>query len=262
MDLNLRVGITFIGYECMELMPRALEPWMRIRKDPLLVDGVKSLKISLSHGCFEETAKLGFPHYSTDGSHGWMLAMHNSGAVDNAIVYADPMKEYDMWTGNYSWMKDDIDMLIMLNHDEMWTLQDIQILFRYINFNPQVDYYKVNFKNYCINEQTWVSDFIVPRMWWVKRNGGLKGFYKDELVEYNDGSRDFQRSWSMVPQNLLFPKHLTWVGSKAYLQRKLHFQALRFGSCSYTWDEKNDCLALNDDFYAKFGVPKPQLNHD
>ena len=262
MGLNLRVGITFIGYECMELMPRALEPWMRIRQALSIVDGIKSLKISLSHGCFEETAKLGFPIQSTDGSQDWMQAQKEVGNVDNFFLYQDPMKEYDMWSGNYLWMKDDIDFLIMLNHDEMWTLQEIQILFRYINFSPLVDYYKVNFKNYCINEQTWVNDFIVPRMWWTRRNGGLKGFYKDELVEYNNGSRDFQRPFAIVPLHLLFPKHFSWVGSEAYLKRKLNFQALRFGSCSYMWDETNKCLALNDDFYAKFGVPKPQLNHD
>lgn len=258
---KLKVGITFIGYECMELMPRALAPWIDIRKDGGIPQ-VESLKISLSHGCFEETAKLGFPILSTDGCHIWMKDRERAGDVDNAIIYSNPMKEYDMWSGNYHWMKDDIDFLVMLNHDEMWTLTEIQKLFSFIEFNPLVDYYKVNFKNYCINEQTWVDDFIVPRMWWVKRNSGLKGFYKDELVEYNDGSRDFQRAFGIIPSSLIFPKHLTWVGSKAYLQRKLNFQALRFGSCSYSWDEQNDCLKLNDDFYARFPVTKPQLHHD
>lgn len=262
MDLNLRVGITFIGYECMELMPRSLMPWFQIRADPSLIPGIKSLKISLSHGCFEETAKLGFPIASTDGSADWMLKAEQEKEADKTIIYSSPMKEYEMWTGNYLWMKDEIDFLIMLNHDEMWTIEEIKKLFQFVNFNSQVDFYKVNFKNYCINEQTWVDNFINPRMWWVNRNGGLKGFWKDELVEYNDGTKDFQRSSVTIPMAFLFPKHLSWVGSKAYLQRKLNFQALRFGSCSYAWDEKNDCLMLNDAFYAHFGLPKPELHHD
>jgi hypothetical protein len=170
------------------------------------------------------------------------------------------MKEYDMWSGNYHWMQKDIDFLVMLNHDEIWTIEEIQKLFWFINFNPFVDYYKINFKNYCIDERTWVSDFIVPRMWWVNRHSGLKGFYKDELVEYNDGSKDHDRAFAIVPT--IFPKHYSWVGSKAYLQRKLNFQALRFGSCSYAWDEEKDCLKLNDDFYTKFRLPKPELRHD
>lgn len=257
---KLRVGITFIGYECMELMPRALTPWFQIRADPNLVEEIESLKISLSHGCFEETAKLGFPIRSMDGSADWMQKAKDDGEADGVFSYDTPMKEYDMWSGNYLWMKDDIDFLVMLNHDEMWALDEIRQLFKYISFNPLVDYYKINFKNYCINENTWVDDFIVPRMWWVNRNGGLKRFYKDELVEYNDGKKDTQASWATVPS--IFPKHLSWVGSKAYLQRKLSFQALRFRSCSYTWDDKNDCLALNEEFYAKFGIPKPQLHHD
>ncbi len=257
---KLKVGITFIGYECIELMPRALAPWQDIRKNGG-VDEIESLTISLSHGCFEETAKLGFPIASTDLSDDWMAAQHLNNTVDNAIIYKDPMKEYDMWSGNYEYFKDKVDFMVMLNHDEMWTPSEIKQLFKYIAFNPLVDYYKINFKNYCIDESTWVSDFIVPRMWWTKRpNGGLKRFYKDELVEYNNGLKDVQCPFAIVPA--LTPKHLSWVGSREYLQRKLNFQALRFGSCSYAWDEKNDKLKLNDEFYTKFNIPKPVLNHD
>jgi hypothetical protein len=191
-----------------------------------------------------------------------MREKHINGDIDYCIIYADPMKEYDMWTGNFTMLQDDIDLLIMLNHDEMWTMDEIQKLFTFIRFNPWVDFYKINFKNYCINEQTWVDDFIAPRMWWVDRHMGLKGFYKDELVEYKDGSKDFQAASVVVPQSCIFPKHLSWVGSKAYLQRKLNFQALRFGSCSYAWDNEKDCLKLNEDFYSKFTIPKPQLHHE
>jgi len=256
---KLKVGITFIGYECMELMPRALAPWINIRKNRG-IDEIDSLTISLSHGCFEETAKLGFPISSTDLSDDWMSAQYLNRQVDNAIIYDKPMKEYDMWTGNYNSFKDSVDFMVMLNHDEIWTNEEIQSLFRYIAWNPFVDYYKINFKNYCINENTWVSDFIVPRMWWTKNNGGLKRFYKDELVEYNNGKKDTECSFAIVPT--IFPKHLSWVGTREYLQRKLAFQSLRFGSCSYAWDNERDCLKLNDDFYLKFRIPKPILNHE
>lgn len=256
---KLKVGITFIGYECMELMPKALEPWINIRKNGG-IDEIESLTISLSHGCFEETAKLGFPIHSTDKSHEWMKLQYSKGNVDNVIIYESPMKEYDMWSGNYNFFKEKVDFMVMLNHDEMWTIEEIQALFKYIYFNPLVDYYKVNFKNYCINENTWVSDFIVPRMWWTKKNEGLYRFYQDELVEYHNGKRDFQCSNSIIPG--IFPKHLSWVGSKEYLKRKLAFQLLRFKTCSYAWDEVNDCLKLNEDFYTKFNIPKPTLNYD
>jgi hypothetical protein len=257
---KLKVGITFIGYECMELMPRALKPWQDIRNGCLKIDEIESVTISLTHGCFEETAKLGFSIRSKDGSAEWMAKEADDKRVDNAFVLAFPAKEYDMWTMNYDRFKEEIDFMVMLNHDEMWTPDEIRQLFKYIAFNPWVDYYKVNFKNYCINENTWVSDFIVPRMWWTKKNSGLKRFYKDELVEYNNGKKDVECSFSVVPG--ITPKHLSWVGSKEYLKRKLNFQALRFGSCSYAWDEEKDCLKLNDDFYAKFPVPRPVLHHD
>ena len=66
----------------------------------------------------------------------------------------------------------------------------------------------------------------------------------------------------VVPKNLIFPKHYSWVGTSDYLKRKLEFQRLRFGICSYSWDQVNDKLQLNDEFYNKFNVPKPTLNKD
>jgi hypothetical protein len=46
------------------------------------------------------------------------------------------------------------------------------------------------------------------------------------------------------------------------LKRKLNFQSLRYGVCSYAWDEDNDKLKLNEEFYSKFNLPKPVLNKD
>jgi hypothetical protein len=150
----------------------------------------------------------------------------------------------------------------MVNIDEIWEPEEIKKLIKYVKNNELVDYFKINFKNYCIDYKTWVDDFIVPRVWFVNKNKGLKRFYQDELVEYEDGTRDVNRSHMTVPKHLIFPKHYSWVGTSDYLKRKLEFQRLRFGICSYSWDQVNDKLQLNDEFYNKFGVPKPSLNKD
>ena len=102
----------------------------------------------------------------------------------------------------------------------------------------------------------------MPRVWFTKKNPKLKSFYKDDLVDFEDGSQDVSRSFLTIPKNLIFPKHYSWVGSEEYLKRKLNFQSLRYGVCSYAWDDNLNKLKLNEEFYLKYNLPKPRLNKD
>jgi len=259
---KVNIGITCIGYECLEHIDRTLAPWLALRNGEATSEYVNSVHISISHGCFEETAQLGYPIASTDGTIEKFMSLKDKKLIDNLFIHGTPQREFDMWTENFVRLRDEIDLLVLLPIDEIWTVEQIDKALMFIQMNPLVDYFKVNFKNYCIDEQTWVDDFIVPRFWWTHKNQGLKGFYKDDLVEYNDGRKDVQCSHMVIPNHIVFPRHLSWVGSKEYLQRKLKFQAIRYGLCSYAWDEENDCLKLNEEFYQKMNKPKPFLHHD
>jgi hypothetical protein len=259
----MKIGISSIGYESKELLEKCFNAWNEIKNNKSLCPEITDIKICFGHGCFEETYKLGFSLYSIDGTVELAKEMKIKGEIDELIIYDEPQKEFEMWTNNLNKLKEqDIDLLIMVNVDEIWDIEEIKKLIKFIKKNELVDYFKINFKNYCINYKTWVDDFIVPRAWFINKNDGLKRFYQDELVEYNNGKRDYSASFLVVPRVLIFPKHYSWVGSKEYLQRKLNFQALRFGTCSYSWDNKNDCLQLNELFYKQYGIPKPTLNHD
>lgn len=257
--IKFNIGVTCIGYDSKELLTKALLPWIELKR--YLPDNIEKLLISVSHGCFEETYKLGYPLLSKDGTHNYINSLKNDNLIDNAIIYNTPQKEYTMWTNNYLWMKDKIDLLIMLNADEIWEPKEIENMLKFIEFNYLCNYFKINFKNFCINERTWVNDFIVPRVWFTRVLGGLKGFYQDDLVEYENGIKDIQTNHLVIPTNLVFPKHYSWIGSKEYLQRKLNFQKLRYHTCSYTWDNEKDELCLNEDFYKQSGKTKPILNY-
>jgi len=259
----MKIGITSIGYESKDLLSRCFDPWNEIKNDKSLCPEISDIKICFSHGCFDETHKLGFPIYSTDGTCELAREMQEAGKIDDLIIYDSPQKEYDMWTNNLTQLKKHgVDLLIMVNVDELWEIEEIKKFIKFVERNNLVDYFKVNFKNYCINYSTWVDDFIVPRAWFVNRNKGLKKFYRDELVEYDNGKKDIECSSLTIPRALVFPKHYSWVGTKEYLQRKLRFQALRYGPCSYEWDELNNCLKLNDSFYLKYNVSRPILSYD
>lgn len=259
----MKIGISSIGYDSKELVEKCFLSWNELKKDKTIIPEIEDVKICFGHGCFEETYNLGFPIYSTDGTLELIKEQKELGVIDDLLIYDTPQKEYQMWTNNFLELKKyDIDLLIMVNVDEIWDLNEIKKMIRYIKNNDLVYYFKVNFKNYCIDYQTWVDDFIVPRIWFTKKNPKLKSFYKDDLVDFDDGSKDINRSHLTIPKNLIFPKHYSWVGSKEYLKRKLNFQSLRYGTCSYAWDENNNKLKLNEDFYLKYNLPKPKLNKD
>lgn len=259
----MKIGISSIGYESKELLEKCFNSWNEIKNNKDLCPEITDIKICFGHGCFEETYKLGFPIHSTDGTVELANEMKLKGEIDEIIIYNEPQKEFEMWTNNLVKLKEhNIDLLIMVNVDEIWDIEEIKKLIKFIKRNELVDYFKVNFKNYCINYSTWVDNFIVPRAWFVNRNKGLKRFYRDELVEYYNEKKDIECSSLTIPRAIVFPKHYSWVGSKEYLQRKLRFQALRYGSCSYEWDELNNCLKLNDSFYSKYKVSRPILSYD
>lgn len=257
---KFKIGITMIGYECQEQLEKVLPYWIRLKENPPANSRIESIKIGFTHGCFEETAKLGFPILSTDGTIEHLMKLKDTDSIDYLQIRDTPQKEYEMWTNGFQTFKDDIDLLWMLNTDEFWELDEIENVLKYIENNDLLDFYKVNFKNFCIDEDTWIDDFIVPRIWWAKKQGGIKRFYQDDLLEYNNGKKDVQCSHLTIPPSVAFPKHYSWVGSKAYLQRKLNFQKLRYGGSSYRWNDITDKLELNDDYYRSIGKPKPTLN--
>jgi hypothetical protein len=268
--MAFNIGVTCIGYNCKEGLEEVLRPWKQIKTSPELAPLVGGLSIAFVHGCFEETHAIGFPLKSEDGTEEYADEIFHKGVLDEVGGRNEPRKEYEMWTEGYelsqryskTFLNKDIDLLWMLNTDEVWTIDEINKVLSYIKLNNLVDFYKVNFKNYCIDKSTWVDDFIVPRIWWAKKQGGLKRFYQDDLVEYNNGKKDIVCSHLVIPQAVAFPKHYSWVGSKEYLQRKLAFQKLRYGQCSYRWNEAENKLELNDDYYKAVGKPKPTLYKD
>lgn len=253
----MKIGVSSIGYNSRDLLNQCFKAWNELKSE-------FDIKICFSHGCFVETYKLNFPILSEDGTHELASSLYTSKQIDHLIIYDTPQLENQMWSNNYYVLRDlyNIDLLIMVNVDEIWTVDEIKKLLKIVQENQQIDYFKINFKNYCIDYNTWVDDFIVPRVWYTKKNNGIKAFYKDDLVEYNNEKKDIECPYAIISKDILFPKHYSWVGSKEYLLRKLNFQKLRYGLCSYTWDYTKDKLCLNDEYYNSYGVSKPILNYD
>ena len=83
----MKIGISCIGYESKDLLEKCFASWNQIKTDKNLIPEIESLKICFSHGCFEETHKLGFPIYSTDKTHELAKKMQDISLIDDLIIY-------------------------------------------------------------------------------------------------------------------------------------------------------------------------------
>ena len=250
------IGITSIGYNCKEHIDKVLFSWNEIKKGAIK----DTVFISAVHACFKETFASGYPIYSTDGTIEAFKSYKKQAVIDNYIQFVTPQLEFNVWNSNLEFLfSKNIDILMMLNFDEVWTIEEIKKLIEIIKEKEEYDYFNINFKNYVFDYNTYVDDFIVPRIWRTNRNGGIKGFYYDDELHFNNSLSYKQVPSYSIPKSDLFPKHYRWVGSKELLQRKLAFQKKHYGICSYKWNEEKDSLVFNDEYYTKMNKQKPKL---
>jgi hypothetical protein len=257
--MNKKIGISAIGYECKEHLWKVLQPWKEIRsKYP------NQFFISVAHGVFPEIKSLGFPLLSTDGTIENLEICHNTGVIDSLKILPSPAYEKEIRNATLPYLfSKDIDYLWLLDlQDEIYTEKEIISIISFIEKENFIPTFKINFKNYVFDTDHYVNDFIAPRIWNNKLYQGVDKFYYDNEIIFKDGSRADQLPMKLIPNNIAFIKHLSWVGSKEYLIRKIEFQKLHYRECSYLWNKEKDCLEFDIQYYIKYNKSLPAVYKD
>jgi hypothetical protein len=249
----MRIGISAIGYECAEHMDEVLAPWLNLKKHQVV--------LSIAHGIFPETSALGLPAISQDGT---MEKLEKLSQKHSISITETPTPEKDLRNMTLPpILGSNVDVVWLLDlQDELYTEKNINDILEFVRVTPECDWFKINFKNYVFNDSTYVDDFVAPRIWRNDRNGGVAGFYYDNEMVFGDGRAQDCCPNVMVPREVAFPMHLSWVGSEAYLKRKIAFQINHYGNCSYAWDKETNQLVFNRDYYRKFNKQIPTLFKD
>jgi hypothetical protein len=233
----MKIGISAIGYECAEHLDTVLKPWINCKKLCNEQSGDQFI-ISASHGVFPETNKLGFPIYSTDGTIEKLQNYEKNNDLDYFQITNSPTFEKDLRNITLQYLfHQEIDILWLLDlQDEIYTEAQIYNILNYVE-NNEADWFKINFKNYIFDNNSYVDDFIAPRIWKNYTNNGINCFYYDNEILFNNGLKAQDVKNITIPKDIAFIKHLSWVGSKDYLKRKINFQKIHYGLCSYKWNE-------------------------
>jgi hypothetical protein len=253
----MKIGISAIGYECEEHLDKVLNPWFDFKSKH------NNIYISVTHGVFPETHKLGYPIYSKDNTIQKLHKYENDKKIDYFQILDTPTFEKDLRNSTLQFLfYNKIDLLWLLDlQDEIYTEDQIYNIINYVEKSNK-DWFKINFKNYVFEEDIYVDNFIAPRIWKNYTNDGINQFYYDNEIIFNNGKEAQSLEYDIIPKEIAFIKHLSWVGSKEYLNRKINFQKMHYGNCSYSWNDQTNKLEFNMDYYSKINEKPPIIYKD
>jgi len=168
----------------------------------------------------------------------------------------------------YLKLNTEIDTILILDVDEIYTKKEIENLLTFINSEDfsWVAWAKINFKNYIFNGNFWTDDFCPPRIFKMQyQNYFLNKFYWDNDIIYTDKNNsaiDYkQLSSIIVPKNKMHIRHMTWLNN-IRSKNKVEYQEKHFGKCSFKWNQLNNEIEINNKYYQDNNLPMPNIFTD
>ena len=252
----MKIGLIASAYNCGDFLDDCLEPWFRFKKE-----SNHELYCSIIHNCFHENEELGLPLNSSDNTESILESYYSNGLLNNYFSSQKYLKEHEARNVCLKSVLDNkVDYVWTLGLDEIFTVEEINKILKFVEINPFVDWFKINYKNYIFDGSVWIDGFCPPRIFKVNCHGGLKELYYDDDFVYADGT-DYKKLPNIeIPSSIAHIKHMTWLHENG--KAKVEYQKARWGDsgCSYSWNYQENKLEFNKKFYQN--KPLPTLNYD
>lgn len=251
----MKIGILGCGYACETYIDKVFAPWKELKNDNLIISCVSAqfkeyedLNIHLDNKATEN--KLN--QYLLDGTIHSLVVPNE--AMDEATARNCALKYLLALKCDYIWLLDFAD--------EVYTTKEIIKTINYIEQEPFITWFRIEFKNLVFSEKTYVDGFRPPRIFKVRNpnNFILNSFYYDnDVVYYNSEVSNSYKDFSslIIPKNICNPLHYTWLDNESS-KNKIKYQEKRWGvnGCSFKWDNR---LKWNEEYYKKTNQPIPTL---
>jgi hypothetical protein len=255
----MKIAVVAVGYKCPNL-EEVLTPWLKASKK-------YDLKICSVSALFKERQEMGEKYDNKEMDD--ILMGYVGGGIEGHLATEKPILDFEsrnMALSYFKIRKYDFDYLWQLDlFDEYYTEREITETLEWVKENNLYDFYRVNFKNYFgkIEDKTYVLDFKPVRIINNRHYNGIKRFFFDNDVEFQDGTTTPNCAGITIPRRVCNPKHLSWVGDKEFLTNKIKYQKKAIGCCSYTFDEDKRGLRFDlEGYYKKFGLLPPEVYND
>lgn len=259
----MRVGVIYCAYQAEDYLRMSLDPWVVARQASLAGHTFLIAAVSVP---FE-----GFPQEDYADLTRSMLgdAVHH-GRIDHVIVRDRPTKETDARGQALQWLvANHVDTLIQWDSDEVASLEDIQRILAFVEGQPYVPTFRVSYRNLVFTPNQWLAEPFTPmRIHRVDTPGGYvaAGFWDDNNVYYRrpwEGEtgylvRDADMACITIPTTVAHPAHYTWLNDERS-RRKVEYQLSRGWTPSFRWDYTANRLEWNPEYYARHGLPLPEI---
>jgi hypothetical protein len=254
----MRLGILCNFYGFPHYLDKVLEQWKKF-----------------SHKCVFAAASCKFDQYlninyiKEDNETSFRLKTQYKDII--SYVY-DSKVSNDSIVRNYPLdylLSQNVDYIWLLDEDEFYTEEQIAKIISFVESEPFIAWFKINFKNYVNDENHWIDGFCPPRIFKTNFNGSkLNKFYFENDIVYLDkqGKEIDYKSLSNIeiPRLIAHIKHYSWCGDSDFLKNKVKYQLLRYnGICSYLWNDSHEKLELNiNDYYNRYNIKPPEIYKD
>lgn len=160
--------------------------------------------------------------------------------------------------------KENVDSFVLLDSDEFYIKEEIDNIKSFVQRDSFITWFSINFKNLVFDGDHYIDGFCPPRIFRAKSSNGfrIKRVYWDNDICYEDTNGneiDYkQLSHKVIPKSLAFPLHETWLNNERS-RKKVNYQNSHFGHCGYKWNEQENKLEFNEEYYKKIGEQYPIL---
>lgn len=246
----MKIGILLTCYNCESYVDLCIQPWTKLKDRHEIIFACNS-------GMFKDYLDLGIPENNKR-----TLEKLISHQLDFLVTTLGKNSLDEDSSRNLSLdflKKQDCDLLVYLDADEIYTEEQIISILNFIKDNPEFDQYGICFKNYTIKEDLFVNNFVRKSIYWMKRYGGINRFYFDSDFVYNDPSADYSNTVT-IPRDVAFVEHYSWITDDPRTKIKITYQNSRYVGasgdfpenmrCAFKWDTERDKLEFNKDFWV------------
>jgi|ETNvirnome_6_100_1030635.scaffolds.fasta_scaffold06897_5 glycosyltransferase involved in cell wall biosynthesis len=252
-------GIIFCAYNTEEYVLDSIEPFLEQGNHVVSAVSVP----------FAEYQDIdGFCDHTTD----LLGELHNQGKLKYLVD--SPKFVSEATARNYALehlKKHNVDYIWLVDSDEFYTERDIGEIENYIE-NSDKNLFKLSLRNFVFDKDHYLEEpFCPPRIFKTKIPIPeledfirLENFYWDNDIYYSYDNQAIRycdiEELTTIPEGVAHIRHYTWLNDQIG-KRKVAYQHKHFGHCGYKWDEENQRLEFDLEFYKKQNIPVPLVKN-
>lgn len=244
----MKIGIIFCAFNCADTIEECLKPWREVKDENFLYSCISAP--------FKQYENSGIPEDNT------IKLVSESKLINKHFYDIGYPTEIEARGLCLDFLKKNgCDVIWQVDGDEVYTVEEINNILKYVEEYPQIAWFRLSLKNFVFDQNTYLADPFTPaRIFRLSYPPFKAGSFRDDnnlSYIYGEG----QDVWDECLANKIIPKEIAWITHYSWLsnetsKNKVKYQKDRGWNCSYEWDEVNNKLIFNPQFYRGRELPK------